>query len=97
MCINLLLHSVIPDANVCVSQQILEGVAAFDTFQNTVNSEIRQIGLAAAHKRGTMRLDGTQPVISLVVQRLSHVVFQTVPLLQPLPYQPHCHRTHVHY
>lgn len=58
MHINLLLHRVVPNTDFCVSQQILKGVAAFDTFQNAVNSEIGQIGLAAAHECGTTRLDG---------------------------------------
>lgn len=67
MCINLLLHSVVPNTDFCVIQQILESVAAFNTFQNAINSKIRQIGLAAAHKSSTLRLNGTQPVIRLVV------------------------------
>lgn len=67
MCINLLLHGVVPNADFCMDQQILESVTAFNTFQNAVHRKVGQIRLAAAHECGAARLDGTQPIIRFIV------------------------------
>jgi hypothetical protein len=52
----------------------LECPAPSDGAENAIDSQVSQIGRAASHEGGPFRLQGSHPVITLVIQRLSYVL-----------------------
>lgn len=77
--LNALFHAVVPCSYGRVLQCILERTATLNTVQDTVHSQVCEVGGLSTHERSPPVLHRLHPVIACIVQGIADIVLQVVP------------------